>query len=128
MDSCNWEISSPKALCLLEPTFLNLCVCVLRVGLYSVLMGTDTLGFWFIPSKGTELVTLIRHSVKIKPHSWQDFCLVVQQIFFLCTMAFVWCCWPSATKLAPRIWFPISPANHSQLKPIPMRSWSKGGK
>lgn len=53
------------------------CICVLKVGLYSVLM----LGFLFISSQGSELVTLIRYQVKIKPYGLQDFCLVVQQIF-----------------------------------------------
>lgn len=116
------EISSPCLLFVRASASQSVCVracvhvcvsayaCVWRVGFYFVLM----LRFWFISSYGSGLVTLIRHQVKIKPHG-----LVGSANIFLCTIAFVWCCWPSATKLAPKIWFPISPALSPHPRPYP---------
>lgn len=107
------------ALCLLGPTPLNVCtkgwvVC-------SILM----LGFWFISSSGSELVTLIWYQVKIKPYSLQDFCLVVQQLFLSAQWALFgaagpWLqCWLlgcSFSFLRPTILTPYL---------IPIRSWSR---
>lgn len=43
-------------------------------------------------------------------------------------MAIVWCYWPSATKLASKIWFPISPANRPHPRPYPHQKLEQTGK
>lgn len=117
VDSCNWEISSLCSLVVGANTSKFEC-CELGC---AVLI----LGFSFVPSYGSEVVTLIRHQVKIKLDGLQDFCVVVRQVFLSAQ-------WPLFDTAGPWLqsWllgyvFPsVQPTVHTPHL-IPIRSWSR---